>query len=55
MAVNVLYIDTRQQFQPTPLLDFLPPPPPSDSFSKVLFNTYTVSISTTNFIYLQLW
>ena len=26
MAINVLYIDTRQQFQPTPLVDFLPPP-----------------------------
>ena len=45
MAVNVLYIDTRQQST-----RFLAPPPP-DSFSKVLFNTYIESISITNFIF----
>ena len=45
MAVNVLYIDTRQQFQPTPA-----PPPP-----RLVFESIIQYLSQSPTVYLQLW
>ena len=37
----MLYIDTRQQFQPTPLLDFLSPPPFRLVFESIIQYLYS--------------